>query len=200
MVRTQVGIYSIVITLLFFSLILVRLVIGSERGRRSIYCAVFSVWCVALLWLTLFSRQAQPEQVVLGIPFDSYSSAHQGYLENCAVAAKDGIITGIERLRSFLYGYNWIILNVYLFIPYGLLVPKVFPKLSCTCILLYGMAGSAVIEFAQYAFRLGCLDIDDFIHNTIGICIGYALSILVGAINGLKPEKKIDQDGVQNNG
>lgn len=124
------------------------------------------------VWFTLLSRQPLSERIALLVPFRSYLLAHQGYLDNIAAAAKDGTITALEKIRSFLYSYNWLILNVLLFIPYGILTSKLFTKKGSE-LFLCGIFIVAMIELAQYASRLGCLDIDDMIHNTIGIGIGF---------------------------
>ena len=89
------------------------------------------------------------------------------------------MVTVFERVRSFLYGYNWLILNVLLFVPYGILASMVFLKVKRSRLFFYGVLMSVIIELIQYLSRLGCLDIDDLIQNTIGIGIGCLLSKLL---------------------
>ena len=187
MVRTQVGIYTIVITLFVAGVYILECVIKNDYKKQTCYWAMLVVYISAVLWFTLFSRQMQSERIMLQVPFASYFSAHQDYLKNVAAAAKDGTITAVERIRAFLYGYNWLILNTFLFIPYGVLNPGVFLKVKKTNLLLYGILGSAIIELVQYVFKLGCFDIDDVIQNTIGVCIGLLLSTLLRR-NGMKCE------------
>ena len=69
--------------------------------------------------------------------------------------------------------------NVFMFIPLGFFLPRIFPKLRsffktllcCICII-------AAVELAQYYSLLGTCDIDDLILNTVGVCIGYLFAII----------------------
>lgn len=178
MVKTQVGIYTIVITVFLVGVFLLERAAKNSKRKRLCYWMMLIVYCGAVTWFTLFSRQPQSERIALLVPFRSYPLAHQGYLENIAAAARDGTVTTLEKIRSFLYGYNWLILNVLLLIPYGILTSKLFTKKGSE-LFFYGVFIVAMIELAQYASRLGCLDIDDMIHNTIGIGIGLLLAKLL---------------------
>lgn len=172
MVKTQVGIYTIVIALFLVGVFLLERTVKNGKRKRMCYWLMLIIYCGAVTWFTLLSRQPLSERIALLVPFRSYLLAHQGYLDNIAAAAKDGTITALEKIRSFLYSYNWLILNVLLFIPYGILTSKLFTKKGSE-LFLCGIFIVAMIELAQYASRLGCLDIDDMIHNTIGIGIGF---------------------------
>ena len=199
MVRTQVGIYTIVITLFVAVVYILERAVKNDSPKRICYWGMIAVYSSAVLWLTLFSRRPQGERIMFLVPFGSYPLAHQGYLDNVAAAAKDDIITILERIRSFLYSYNWLVLNAFLFIPYGVLTPGVFLKAKKTKLLFYGILGSAIIELVQYIFKLGCFDIDDVIQNTIGICIGLLLSILLRS-DSVKYGQSVGQSGEQKDG
>lgn len=179
MVKTQVGIYTIVITVFLVGVFLFERFYKNERKKRMCYWLMLVVYCGAVLWFTLVSRQAQNERIAFLIPFRSYPVVHQNYLDNVAAASKDGIVTVLERVRSFLYAYNWLILNVLLFIPYGILTLMIFRKAKRAKLFFYGVLTSAIIELIQYLSRLGCFDIDDLIHNGIGICVGCLLANLL---------------------
>ena len=178
MVKTQVGIYTIVIALFLVGVFLLERIVKNSRRKRTCYWLMLIVYCGAVTWFTLLSRPLLSERIALMVPFRSYPLAHQGYLDNIAAAAKDGTVTALEKIRSFLYSYNWLILNVLLFIPYGILTTKLFTKKGSE-LFLCGVFIVAMIELVQYASRLGCLDIDDMIHNTIGIGIGFLLAKLL---------------------
>lgn len=67
-----------------------------------------------------------------------------------------------------------IILNILLFIPLGFLVPAVkegFRK--WWKVLLLGLAFSLFIEVSQLVLHMGCFDVADLLHNTLGAMIGY---------------------------
>lgn len=172
MVKTQVGIYTIVITIFLVGVFLLEHFYKNAQKKRMCYWLMLVVYCGAVLWFTLLSRQAQNERIAFLIPFRSYPLAHQNYLDNVAAASQDGMVTALERARSFLYGYNWLILNVLLFIPYGILTSVVFQKMRISKLFFYGILTSVIMELIQYLSRLGCFDIDDLIQNAIGICVG----------------------------
>ena len=176
MVKTQVGIYTIVIAIFLVGVFLLERFYKTERKKRMCYWLMLVVYCGAVLWFTLVSRQVQNESIAFLIPFRSYPLAHQNYLDNVAAASQDGMVTALERARSFLYGYNWLILNVLLFIPYGILASVVFQKMRISKLFFYGVLTSVIIELIQYLSRLGCFDIDDLIQNAIGICVGCLLA------------------------
>lgn len=178
MVKTQVGIYTIVIALFLVGVFLLERTVNNSQRKRMCYWLMLIVYCGAVIWFTLLSRQPLSERIALLVPFRSYPLAHQGYLDNIAAAAKDGTVTTLEKIRSFLYGYNWLILNVLLFIPYGILTSKVFTK-KVSELFFCGIFIVAIIELAQYISRLGCFDIDDLIQNTIGIGVGCLLAKLL---------------------
>ncbi|MDO4299522.1 MAG: VanZ family protein, partial [Lachnospiraceae bacterium] len=71
-----------------------------------------------------------------------------------------------------LIGY---FLNIILFVPFGFLLPYIWPKTgSIVRILFSGIAFSLLIEFSQL-FNNRRTDIDDLILNTIGALTGYIL-------------------------
>ncbi len=172
MVKTQVGIYTIVIALFLAGVFLLERTVNNSKRKRMCYWLMLIVYCGAVIGFTLLSRQPLSKRIALLVPFKSYPLAHQGYLDNIAAAAKDGVVTTLEKIRSFLYSYNWLILNVLLFIPYGILTSVVFQKMRISKLFFYGIMTSVIIELIQYLSRLGCFDIDDLIQNAIGICVG----------------------------
>lgn len=77
-----------------------------------------------------------------------------------------------------------ILHNIWLFVPFGVIVHRLWPK---AVYLLIPLALSVLIEFAQYAFALGCVEIDDVVSNTLGGAIGFGIGCLAKPImNKLK--------------
>ena len=70
-----------------------------------------------------------------------------------------------------------ILLNVLMFMPYGYLMPALFPKRSFCWqkVLLIGIIITLFIEMMQLVTHRGCFDLDDIFHNTLGVLLGYAL-------------------------
>ena len=80
---------------------------------------------------------------------------------------------GMERMASQL------VLNILMFVPFGLLLPMVFPRLrACWKTLLAALGITVLIEVLQY-FTGRSADIDDVIMNVLGAVMGYGLFALL---------------------
>ena len=67
-----------------------------------------------------------------------------------------------------------VYMNVFLFIPFGFMLPWCSEKLQRLWkIVLIAAVFSALTEVTQYFFRIGLCETDDVIHNTLGAVIGY---------------------------
>ena len=73
--------------------------------------------------------------------------------------------------------------NALLFVPFGILVPLAFPRLSIVTAVLAAAAASAVVELVQLTHIAGRMfDIDDVILNVSGALFG---GLLVATWRGL---------------
>ncbi|MBR5094077.1 MAG: VanZ family protein [Oscillospiraceae bacterium] len=80
--------------------------------------------------------------------------------------------------ESALRAYGWVnfLGNVLVFIPLGVFLPLLFRRQRRFLLfLLTVVAAVCLIELAQYATRLGALDVDDLILNVPGACLGWLL-------------------------
>lgn len=77
-------------------------------------------------------------------------------------------------LQDITYSPAHLLLNVIIFIPFGILFPLSYPRhsnfLTFTLIALLSICG---IEFIQRITYLGIFDIDDILLNLLGCFIGY---------------------------
>ena len=113
--------------------------------------AVFSI--LVILYLTVIKREAGDKGVSL-TPFITFQLA---------------------KIEPELY--RSMLMNVFLFVPFGLSFPYLFPEKwkPAGKVLLTVLAGfllSAGIEAAQYYFHLGLAETDDVIMNTAGTVFG----------------------------
>lgn len=70
--------------------------------------------------------------------------------------------------------------NVIMFMPIGFFLPCFFARCrSLKMTALFGLLIIAGIEFTQFFSLLGSLDFDDFMLNSIGICLGFAVWRLI---------------------
>ena len=85
--------------------------------------------------------------------------------------------------------YRSNFMNAVLFYPAGLLATALLPEKRpgwCRCILVVLLLGalSVGIEYAQYFWRLGRVEIDDVIHNTAGALAGSLAALLIPPLLG----------------
>ncbi len=78
--------------------------------------------------------------------------------------------------------YNEILLNVWVFVPFGAFLCMLSRRPSFVRACLIILLSSVCLEAAQYVFYLGASDITDVIANTLGGLIGVGLFFLLRAI------------------
>lgn len=72
------------------------------------------------------------------------------------------------------------LLNIAMFIPFGVLLPLALPRFQrWYWTLAAGAGGSFVIEALQYILQRGAADVDDLFCNTLGAMLGYCLCMFV---------------------
>lgn len=78
--------------------------------------------------------------------------------------------------------FREMLMNVFLFVPFGLTAPNVLPGLKrfqpVIIAVIFAFILSIVIEFTQYYFHLGRSEVDDVIMNTLGAAIGASSYII----------------------
>jgi glycopeptide antibiotics resistance protein len=72
-----------------------------------------------------------------------------------------------------------IVGNIAVFIPFGLASPTLWPKLfsSFQRTLLIFFILIFIVEVLQYVLQVGVFDVDDLLLNSIGIAIGYFMTL-----------------------
>ncbi len=72
-----------------------------------------------------------------------------------------------------------IVGNVAVFIPFGLASPTLWPKLfsSFQRTLLIFFILIFIVEVLQYVLQVGVFDVDDLLLNSMGIAIGYFMTL-----------------------
>ena len=119
---------------------------------------LFVVYVFILLYETILKRGTDHEYIMNLTPFWSYSH----FMES---------------------EYRWqIYQNVFLFIPYGFLMPFL-TRWPYRYIVTIGILISAFIEMFQYINRIGLCEFDDVFHNALGIIIGCILWKLTNLVD-----------------
>lgn len=89
------------------------------------------------------------------------------------------ISTYIEAWNSFNQrNWQFIILNILLFVPLGIFLPIIHKKFNNILWTLFvGLIITLIIECLQYLTGFGIFDIDDIFNNILGTAIGYIIKM-----------------------
>ena len=83
----------------------------------------------------------------------------------------------------FSRGFNNIVGNVFVFVPFGYFIPLLYKKCkNVKIVLLAGFLVSLFFEICQYFLYLGSADIDDIILNLLGVILGFLFFKIVEKI------------------
>ncbi|MGE7823164.1 VanZ family protein [Paenibacillus sp. NPDC093718] len=124
------------------------------------YTVLLTYW---MIWG--FGRTTQPEFSYNLVPFTTMASYFP-----------------IRSLGSLIN----IVGNIAVFVPFGVLIPLAF-QIRFRKMLAYFLTGLFVLEMAQLISRRGSLDVDDFILNSVGVILGYALLGVIMKSRGRQP-------------
>lgn len=75
--------------------------------------------------------------------------------------------------------YYEIVLNYFLLLPIGLIVPILVRKHKFFWTMVIGTLSSAAIEVLQLLLRRGLFELDDLIGNVLGVILGYGIYVLI---------------------
>ncbi len=104
-----------------------------------------------------------------------------------ATVIKDGVRIATNELRlvpfNTVFGYlrgekslNFLAVNylgnIFLFLPFGLILPVIFNKLNIQKAIVLGLLTSVIIELIQHFTGCGYADIDDVLMNVLGVILG----------------------------
>jgi glycopeptide antibiotics resistance protein len=91
----------------------------------------------------------------------------------------------LVRLRDFSRKQDLllnVVGNAVMFIPSGIILPVVYPRLNRFWkVLLAGIGLSLAIELLQLPFSVRASDVDDLLLNTLGAILGYGIYAAVRA-------------------
>ena len=138
--------------------------------KRKLHISLLAVYSAFMLWL-LFDRPGydptipyweQVTQQLNLVPFRTLR-LFANLLDS---SVRSHILMAVINLGG----------NIIMFIPLGLLLPKVFPKLSTLPLVLLATAMViTLVEITQLFTLVGSCDIDDLILNLLGAAIGYGI-------------------------
>ena len=155
-----VGVVLVVMSDYLYNL-LVCPAFGCKKIRLSVFCKTLVVYTGFILLATLFCRESNIQATAAPVPLWSW----------------------VEVIANHDMGIlHQILLNVLLFIPFGVMFKLTFRKTGLPGGWLVGFLLSMVIEVCQLVFHLGLFEWDDMLHNSLGCLIGCAVALAVEAI------------------
>ena len=112
----------------------------------------FVIYLFVILYLTFFGRTSLKKHSASLLIFNTY-----------------------KYFLKSNYFHREILNNIFLFIPLGAITARLRPKWST---ILFSILLSAFIELLQFATKLGLLEVDDLISNSLGGLIGISAVML----------------------
>ena len=142
-----------------------------RRRMRRIGLVLFILTALAILYVTVLSRSKVPAAHSYLTPFSTF-----------------------ERAKTSGELYNFLLMNIIMFLPIGFTLPFVLKGKAHARILwtiFSGFLFSVLIEALQGIFSVGYVDVDDVIANTLGTAIGslsYLMTLLFLKLKKEKPD------------
>lgn len=125
-----------------------------QNKLRWLLCGIcLGAVIAAILWITLAMRSPEAS-IRIKPPFWSYAAILKG---NRAALWED-------------------LANIVMFFPLGLLISALWERNTWQTALI-ALIASLWIELLQLVFHLGCFELDDIVHNTLGAYLGCRLAL-----------------------
>lgn len=145
---------------------------SNKKQSRAFWWFLFVVYCIVMLWL-LFDR---PSDMSLALPYRELLALNTNLTPGLTI--RNYLYVIIHRSNDDVLFHCVINLlgNVLLFIPAGLLIPRLWQKqrnffrffFTCAMAIL-------LVETVQLFTLLGSFDVDDIILNLFGMTLGFIL-------------------------
>ena len=142
-------------------------------NSRKIHTAAFMAYCALMLWL-LFDRPGYTP----GIPYWEQVAGQLNLVPFRTLWLFAGLLDSPhpEYVRAAVINLGG---NIFLFIPIGYFLPRLWPFLRNFFSFLLACTMSIVlVELLQLVTLLGSLDIDDLILNLFGMLVGCVLFMI----------------------
>lgn len=138
-----------------------------ETGSKNLTLGLLVIYLAVLTWIILFKMELNIK-LLQNMNFRNI---------NLIPFAGSVIVNGKLKLSE-------IILNIAVFIPFGMYLSMLDSKISFIMKILPIFAVSLMYEVMQYCFAIGASDITDLLGNTLGGLIGIGLFSVFSRILG----------------
>ncbi len=141
-----------------------------RSGKHPVWCFVFFLYAGIMIWLLFFRER----NITQGI---SYWDAIRDNMNLKLLYTIDNYVHVIFHHRESAYFTKCVIEllgNVFMFVPAGWLLPKLFPAMKKILVFFISAIGIIVfIEAFQLFTLLGFFDVDDILLNIFGMYLGF---------------------------
>ena len=136
---------------------------------------LFVVYGLLLLWL-LFDR---PDRLGSQLSYAQQLRDNMNLMPLHTIGSYWKVVSRMEFNPLFFHCVINLGGNIFLFIPIGYFLPRLWPVLrNFFLFLLTCTLAIILVELLQLVTLLGCLDIDDLILNLFGMILGYFFFII----------------------
>lgn len=140
-----------------------------KTGERNVTIGLLIVYLAVLTWIILFKMETD-------IRLLSQMNLRS---INLIPFAGSAIVNGKVEVSE-------IILNIAVFVPFGIYLSMIFPDISFIMKVLPIFVVSLMYEILQYCFAVGASDITDLLGNTLGGIIGIGFFLICSKVLGGK--------------
>ena len=124
--------------------------VKSQHLSMCLAAAMSVAYMVVVLSITVFSRGPTDHDFNYFPPLWAYKAILSGHPDSKGLVIQ-------------------IIVNIFMLVPMGFMLPFISRRYP----VLIGIICSLLVESMQYITKRGYFELDDIVHNTIGILIGY---------------------------
>lgn len=125
-----------------------------KPAKAALRDGIAEIYVLTVILMTCGTRLPDPHISMELIPFGSYVR----------------LLSGGGLREAFQIGAN-----ILLFVPLGILIPRITGERGLWNTAKYALLFSFAIEFTQLITRVGCFETDDVIHNVLGAVIGFGI-------------------------
>lgn len=139
---------------------------------RNVMRLLMPAYLLLNLYFTLLMREPCEDRLVTFVPLRSYFAVLGWNIQSFSAVGQ--LLQGSweEPIAFTIEPLIGIVQNLILFMPFGFLLYAITNRSRTARILLLGFLLSLSIEMCQMLFHLGWFEVDDILHNALGVYLG----------------------------
>ena len=161
----------------------------NKKDNKKIWKFVFLVYILILVKLIIFKY---PLEYLMDIMQKWEKEIILEGLSTANFTLGKSIRMYIRYFNKFPFwnGFANLVGNILVFIPYGFLLPKVYPRCGRWWRVFYCSMGFVMcIELFQLFSAFGAFDVDDILLNVCGTMLGYGIFVVLRKVKQIQIAK-----------